>query len=80
MGRYTFCVYPPPALSADLFASGRDYRATLLDYTLIGGSPSLAPASVYGVWWSHWEAFSQVRAGGGLFLLLLRPVGEREEA
>ena len=49
-----------PAADWYLFAAGRDYHTVLSDYSLIGGSPSLAPASAYGVWWSHWEAFSQV--------------------
>lgn len=49
-----------PAADWYLFAAGRNYRQVLTDYTAIGGSPSLAPASAYGVWWSHWEAFSQV--------------------
>lgn len=41
------------------FGHGHNYRQALADYALLGGAPSLAPASAYGVWWSHWQAFSQ---------------------
>jgi hypothetical protein len=49
-----------PAADWYLLAPGLDFCTALADYVLIGGGPALAPSSAYGVWWSHWQAFSQV--------------------
>lgn len=50
-----------PAADMYLFAHGHEYRRALSDYASIGGSPSLPPSSAYGVWWSHWEKYSQAQ-------------------
>ena len=48
-----------PAADLYLFAHGHDFAAALADFALISGPPALPPSSVFGVWWSHWEAFNQ---------------------
>jgi hypothetical protein len=48
-----------PAADLYFFGHGLNYRQALADYTLIGGPPSLPPASAYNVWWSHWQTFSE---------------------
>jgi hypothetical protein len=42
-----------------LFAPGINYSAAVRDYAAIGGAPALPPRSVFGVWWSHWQAFNE---------------------
>ena len=48
-----------PAADWYFFAPGLDYATALRDFVAVSGAPALPPRSVYGVWWSHWEAFNQ---------------------
>jgi hypothetical protein len=48
-----------PGADLYLFAAGLDYEKTLREYAAVGGAMPLAPRSVYGVWWSHWQTFTQ---------------------
>ena len=48
-----------PAADLYLYAHGHDYAGALADFALISGPPALPPSSVFGVWWSHWEPFTQ---------------------
>lgn len=41
------------------FGHGRDYRAALSDYTLIGGKPELPPTVALGVWWSRYNNYTE---------------------
>jgi hypothetical protein len=48
-----------PAADLYLYAHGHDYAGALADFARVSGPPALPPASVFGVWWSHWEPFNQ---------------------
>jgi alpha-glucosidase (family GH31 glycosyl hydrolase) len=42
-----------------LFAGGKNYTRTLTDAIKIMGAPALPPVHIFGVWWSHWQSFSE---------------------
>jgi hypothetical protein len=48
-----------PQADLYLFAGGLNYSKTLYEYSRVGGAISLPPRSVFGVWWSHWQPFTQ---------------------
>lgn len=49
----------PEATDWYLFVHGSDYKASLADFTLVGGRIPLPPRYVLGAWWSRYWAYSE---------------------
>ena len=46
---------------ADLyfFGCGHDYKACLQDFVTLSGPVPIPPLATFGVWWSHYETYSE---------------------
>lgn len=49
-------------LAADwyFFGCGLDYRACVADFSGLSGPIAIPPQAAFGVWWSHYETYSEV--------------------
>jgi hypothetical protein len=50
---------PSPHTDLYFFGCGTDYRACLKDFVTISGAVPLPPLATFGVWWSHYETYSE---------------------